>query len=238
MVTTSSMALWFSQQGPYSYDGTSILPVQCMVRSWVDDDVDILRVRQEACAVHVGNFNEFWWFFPQNGSQSNSRAIIYNYKEGWWAMARCRRTAGVTASYTSHTIMADDRVAFEHEAGVYYAHADLPWAETFDINMDSGARLTTVKQFLPDVEGATNNLMYSLFYRNSRSVGADELRTAPQLVRSDGYVDFRTTGRDIRMRIDLALPSGVFVGGVAGTGQVLPVTIGQHLINVAPRGDR
>ena len=43
MVTTSSMVLWFSQQGPYSYDGTSILPVQCMVRAWIDDDIDLLQ---------------------------------------------------------------------------------------------------------------------------------------------------------------------------------------------------
>ena len=65
MATTSSMVLWLSQQGPYSYDGTSILPVQCMVRAWIDDDIDLLNVREQACAVHVANFNEFWWFFPQ-----------------------------------------------------------------------------------------------------------------------------------------------------------------------------
>jgi hypothetical protein len=70
MATTSSMVLWFSQQGPYSYDGTSILPVQCMARAWIDDDIDLLNVREQACAVHVANFNEFWWFFPQ-GPQSN-----------------------------------------------------------------------------------------------------------------------------------------------------------------------
>ena len=241
MVTTSSMVLWFSQQGPYSYDGTSILPVQCTVRAWIDDDIDLLGVRAQACAVHVANFNEFWWFFPQ-GPQSNpggynTRAVVYNYKEGWWAQARCARSAGVTASYTSHTIMANGLVAYEHESGFIYNDCDLPWVETFDINVGT-ANLVTMKQMIPDIEGAIANVRYSLFYRNSRTLGLPELQTAPQPVRQDGYVDFRTTGRDIRLRIDLAVPAGQIADGVASDGSVYPVTLGQHLIDFVPRGDR
>jgi hypothetical protein len=235
------MVLWFSQQGPYSYDGTSILPIQCMVRAWVDDDIDLLQVREQSCAIHVANFNEFWWFFPQ-GPQSNpngfnTRAVIYNYKEGWWGQARCARSAGVTASYTSHTIMANGLVAYEHEYGNVYWDCELPWIETFDLNIDGG-KLVTVKQMLPDIEGAITNALYSLFYRNSRSLGLQELQTVPRSVRSDGYVDFRTTGRDIRLRIDLATPAGMIINGVASDGTVLPVTVGQHLVDAVPRGDR
>ena len=242
MVTTSSMVLWFSQQGPYSFDGTSVLPIQCMVRAWVDDDIDLLQVREQACAVHVSNFNEFWWFFPQ-GPQSNpvgfnTRAVIYNYKEGWWSQARCARSAGVTASYTSHTIMANGLVSYEHEYLNQYNDCDLPWIETFDLYLDSGFHLTTIKQLMPDIEGAVSNVLYSLFYRNSRSVGLPELQTPVKPVRSDGYVDMRTTGRDIRLRIDLAVPPGMIINGVASDGSVLPVTVGQHLIDSVPRGDR
>ena len=240
-VTTSSMVLWFSQQGPYSYDGTSILPVQCMVRAWIDDDIDLLQVRQESCAVHVENFNEFWWFYPQNGMTGNTRAAIYNYKEGWWGQARMARSAGITASYTSHTVMANGLVSYEHENGNVYNDCDLPWIETFDLTLDSGFHLTTVKQLIPDIEGAISNVLYSLFYRNSRSLGIVERQTAPKIVRPDGYVDFRTTGRDIRLRIDLAAPPGFIidqVNNIQSDGRVLPVTVGQHLIDSVPRGDR
>ena len=241
MVTTTSMVLWFSQQGPYSYDGTSILPVQCTVRAWIDDDIDLLNVRATAHAVHVANFNEFWWFFPQQlsslGTPYPTRAVIYNYKEGFWGQARCARTAGVTASYTSHTIMANGVVAYEHENGFFYWDCDLPWAETFDINVGSG-KLVTLKQLIPDVEGAIPNVLYSLFYRNSRSVGLPEQQTTPRQVRSNGYVDFRTTGRDMRLRIDLAAPAGTVVNGQVFDGSVRPVTVGQHLIDFVMRGDR
>ena len=140
----------------------------------------------------------------------------------------------------------DGLVAFEQRnapPGVYW-NATLPWAETFDLNLTSGSRLITIKQIIPDVEGDVTNLLYSLFYKNSRSVMPDptgavdingrpvpvpvqELQSTPRPVNaSNGYVDLRTTGRDIRLRIALAGPL------------VNPVTVGQHLIDAVPRGDR
>lgn len=147
------------------------------------------------------------------------------------------RSAGVTASYTVQTTMADGLNAYLHEIGIVYpANVPLPWAESFDLNLTSGSRLVTVKQMIPDVEGDVNNLRYSLLYKNSRSVMPDangapipvqELQTSPRTVNtSNGFVDLRTTGRDIRLRISLAGP------------QVNPVTVGQHLVDSVPRGDR
>ena len=60
-------------------------------------------------------------------------------------------------------------------------------------------------------------------------------------MRADGYVDMRTTGRDIRLRIDLAAPAGVIidkVNNIQSDGSVRPVTVGQHLFDAVPRGDR
>ena len=214
VVQTSSMILWMSEQGAYSYDGTAILPMACMVRPWIDDDIDPQTVRQQACAVHVAPFSEFWWFFPQkrpsNQNGYNTRVAIYSYKEGWWSQGVMSRSAGITASYTAHTIMADGTVAFEHEidGAETYLHADLPWAETFDLNINSGATLTTVKQLMPDIEGDIASLRYSLFYRNSRSSGTPEAQTALTPVRGDGYVDMRATGRDIRLQVRSGWASG------------------------------
>jgi hypothetical protein len=237
IASTMSMTLWFSQQGLFSYNGAFIAPLPCKVRPWIDDDIDLLNVREQACAVHVAPFNEFWWFFPQDGQPYNTRCVIYNYKEGWWSQGQMSRSAGITASYTAHTIMADGLVAYEHEASnTYPGNVPLPWAETFDLNLTSGSRLVTVKQLIPDIDGDVTNLLYSLFYRNSRSVMPDpngnpilvvEQQTTPRPVNtSNGFVDLRTTGRDMRLRIELAGP------------YVNPVTVGQHLVDSVPRGDR
>ena len=88
---------------------------------------------------------------------------------------------------------------------------------------------------IPDIQGDVTNLLYSLIYKNSRSIQLNpaggvepviELQSAPKTVNPNGFVDFRTTGRDIRLRIALAGP------------QVNPVTVGQHLIDSVARGDR
>ena len=243
VVTTSALTLWMSEQGVFSYDGTSVLPVACPIRPWVDDGIDPVAVRELSFAMHLGEWNEWWWFFPTLNSPFNTRAAVYNYKEGWWTQCRLSRSAGITSSYTAHPICADDFVAFQHEVGSAYANASmpvvLPFAESYDLNLTSGARLITVKQLMPDVEAvdadddasiaaAISNLRYSMFYRNSRSVGAPELqafgRGPPD--RMDGYVDFRVTGRDLRLRIDVA------------DAVIRPFTLGQHLIDAVPRGDR
>jgi hypothetical protein len=237
VASSTVMTMWMSQQGMFSFNGTFVQPVACAVRNWIDDDVDPANVRTRACAVNVANFNEFWWFFPQNGKLTNSRCAIYNYKEGWCSMGQMARSAGITASYTTQTIMADGLHAYEHELGnVYPDNTPLPWAETFDLNLNSGSKLTTLKQMIPDVKGDVNNLRYSLFYRMSRSVMPDpngfptlvvEKQTPPRRVNTtNGYVDFRTTARDLRLRIELAGP------------QVNFVSVGQHLIDSVARGDR
>ena len=239
---TSSMIVWMSKQGAYSFDGTSIVPANCFVRPWVDDDIDLLQVREQACMVHVGDFSEVWWFFPQDGQTKNTRCIYFSYKEGWWGMGQMARTAGITSSYTAHTIMADDLVAFQHEVPYAYpANVPLPWAETYDLNLNSGGLLTTVKQLIPDIGGAVQSILYSLFYRMSRTVMVDhngnvipvvEQQTPPQPVRPNGFVDFRVTGRDIRLRIEIGTLPG------QPRPEVRPVTVGQHLIDSVQRGDR
>lgn len=237
IASATAMTMWMAQQGVFVWNGSYIQPVPCLIRKWINDDIDASNVRQQACAVNVANFSEFWWFYPQLGQRTNTRVAIYNYKEQWWSQGQMSRSAGVQASYVVQTIMADGMIPYEHELGnVYPGATPLPWAETYDLNLLSGSKLITVKQMIPDIDGDVNNLRYSLFYRMSRSVMPDvngfpvlasELQTTPRTVNTtNGYVDFRTTGRDIRLRIALAGP------------QVNPVTVGQHLIDAVPRGDR
>lgn len=226
ITTTSSYVLWTANQGCFSFDGSNMLPVPCPIRTWIDDDIDPQNVREQACSIHMADFNEYWWFYPQRGAPYNTRVAIYNYKEGWWSMGQMSRSAGVTSSYTVQPILADGKIAFQHEMGSVYVHADLPWAETFDLNLAAGGRLATVKQLIPDVSGDPSGLLFSVLYQMTRSLGAPEQQSSRVPIRPDGYVDLRTTGRDIRLRIDVAGPL------------VQPFTIGQHLIDSVPRGDR
>ena len=227
VTSTSSYVLWMSDQGMFSFDGTTIAPVACLVRPWITDDIDLANVREQAFAYHDATFNEFWWFFPQNGQPYNTRCVYYNYKEGWWGQGQMSRSAGITSSYTVQPVLADGLITFQHDVGPVYVNAATPWAETFDMNLASGTRLTTLKQVLPDIKGNASNLQFSFWAQRTRnSVGVMGAWSPPANIRPDGYVDVRVTGRDIRMRISM-------VGAL-----VYPFTVGQHLVDAVPRGDR
>jgi hypothetical protein len=217
--------MWMSPQGSWLFDGTSINPIPCPIRAYIIDDIDEIQARFQACAVHLGLFNEFWWFYPQNGQTYNTRAVFFNYREGWWSQCQMPRSAGITSSYTTAPIFADGQQAFRHESGTYYNDCPLPWADTFSLNLASGGRLTTAKQMIVDLDGDPANLRYQLYYRMSRLGKEAEKVTPPIVIRPDGYLDLRTTGRDIRMRCSVVGP------------EVTRFTLGQHLIDVAQRGD-
>lgn len=227
IVTTSSLVLWMAEQGMFSFDGTTITPVPCNVRPWIINDIYIAYARERACAVHIGLFSEFWWFYPQSGQVDNTRAVIFNYREGWWSQAQMARSAGITSSYTVNPILANVTTVWQHELGPTYSpDAPLPWAETFDLNLTSGKRLATLKQVIPDVAGDPTNVQFAFFAGMSRSKGLVGGYGPPGPIRPDGYVDARVTGRDIRMQISTIGPG------------VTPFTVGQHLVDFAVRGDR
>jgi hypothetical protein len=226
IASTSQQIMWMSQQGMWSFDGTSITAVPCQIRTWITDDIDTMQSRFQACAGHLGAFNEFWWFYPQNGLTTNTRAAIYNYREGWWSQCQMSRSAVITSSYTMSSIFADGLQAYRHESGIYYNDCDLPWADTFSLNLSSGGNLTTLKQMLIDLDGDPTNLQYQLYTRMTRLGKEVEGITPPVLIRPDGFLDFRTTARDMRLRCSVK------------ANPVTPFTIGQSLIDVAQRGQR
>jgi hypothetical protein len=227
ITSTSSLVLWMSEQGMFAFDGTAITPLACLVRPWITDDIDPLAVREQATAVHLGDFNEFWWFFPQNGQPHNTRVAIFNYKEGWWSQGRMPRSAGITSSYIKRPILADGMVVYQHETGnIFVSNTPPPWAETFDLNLTSGVRLVTVKQIMPDIKGDIGNVQFQFATRMSRA-GIPELWSAPLFIRPDGYVDVRLTSRGSRMKIS-----------TINSTTINPFTIGQHLVDFAVRGDR
>ena len=142
--------------------------------------------------------------------------------------AQMQRLAAASRRGSDESIRDSQRrtQAFQHELGPVYANADAPWAETFDLNLTSGARLVTLKQVLPDIKGDMLNVQFQFYTRMSRSIGAAGVWSAPIDIRPDGYVDARFTGRGMRMRLSCVGP------------KISAFTVGQHLVDFAVRGDR
>lgn len=194
-------AYWYCGTGGFwAFNGSSVSPVQSPVHDWVTDDFDDLFGRLESCAVNMNELSEWWLFFPSDGSQSNNRYIIFNYSQGWWATGYMGRNCGNSVSFEAKPLMATDYEVFRHESGGYYQGADLPWARTFTLNIAGGAVLSTVGQMIPDIEGNVDNIAFSFQYRDNRSRAAFN-QSRDYLVRQNGFVDIRLTGRDFNMMV-------------------------------------
>lgn len=228
LCNTAIGMVWPSRSGFWNYNGASIVPIQCPVWDWIVSDFNEVYTRYEAYSVDIPSRSEMWWFFCSSGSQKNDRAVIYNYREGWWSQARIGRTCGVASTFEETAIMAHDTTVYQHEKATSYPDApELPWAETFTMNLGDGSVDMMVYQILPDITGDASGLEFSLAVKNRRAqiAGSDgEVYTPRKKVKPNGYVDIRASGRDFRLRVDST-----------GTS-ISRWTLGQTLVDVRPRG--
>lgn len=217
-------SVWMADSGFWRFDGTSVVPVQCPVWSWVNEKRDPILSRYLTASVDIATKSEVWFFFPSKDAATNDLYALWNYREDWWSMGYLGRTAAFSASYDSFPIMSDGNSIYQHEDGFSYPGAEKPWAETFAINVASGDPIITVDQMLPDIEGNADTILFDFFYKDDRSRGP--YKSAQNFaIRDNGYVDIRRTGRDFRMR-------------VKSVGAVSDWTMGQTKMEIKVRGKR
>lgn len=203
---TSIGTIWLASSGFWLYNGSSIAPLACGVWSWMAANFGGTYSRYEAAAVNVENNSEIWFFFASKDSRYNDRYVVYNYRENWWAMGKMSRSCGVSPTYTSYPMLSDGWNVFKHESGGAYPDApEEPWAETFTINLGGGAGIGTILQGIPDVGGEADTVRFQMIYtfqRSSDTNQAIEKKGPLRKMRRDGKVDFRSTGRDFRLRVE------------------------------------
>lgn len=206
IVDTAGGTFWPSASGFWTFNGTSVQPVPCPVWNWISNDVDQVYTRYEGCAVDITTRNEIWFFFVGKGERYNTRYVVYNYVERWWAMGKMARSCGYSPSYTAYPMLSDGFSVYKHESGDFYPGSpEAPWAETFAINMGGGAGISTITQMVPDIGGEADTVSFKLYYSIQRSTNSNQVAekvSAAKKMRADGWVDFRSTGRDFRLRIE------------------------------------
>lgn len=226
IAATAIGSIWFTENGFWQYSGAICAPIECPIVNIINDDIDWTYARYEAAAVNISSFSELWFFYPSAGSRYNDKYVVYNYREGWWANGSMPRSCGFSSSYTTYPILSDGMKVYLHESSDRYPGVDgLPFAETFAINVAGGAGMITMDQLLPDLEGAIDDIRFSFRYKNDRSRAVEKV--SPQkAVRSNGFVDIRVTGRDMRMVVESVNPV------------ITKWTMGKTLVEVIPRGER
>jgi hypothetical protein len=160
------------------------------------------------------NRSELWWSFVGNEDEANanSRIAVFDYRSKWWSMGRVGRSCGYTYGSDPYPICSDGTKVYKHGMVYNYPGAEMPWIETFVMNLNSGDTFVTLNEMQPEIIGDRDILEFSLFKQYDRTRQNTEKQTPARSVFADGRVQFRETAKDFRMRIQVVGPGFWSVG--------------------------
>lgn len=193
---------WMDATGFMYYEGGMIKQLPCPLSDFVFSNIDPLYGPRVSHAAVNGKFNEIWFFYPSTGSTECDRYVAWNWSEDYWSMGTLARTAAYPAGVQTYPLMAGtDSHLYQHENGWTYdgLAADNIYIASSTINIPGDEQAMHITQLLPSNGGNYALTKYELYTRMTPN-GA-ERSFGPYNSRSDGYVDTRAVGRDVRIRI-------------------------------------
>ena len=195
--------VWIDSSGFMIYEGGSMKPLTCPLTDYIFSDIDPLYGPRVSHASINGKFDEVWFYYPSNGSTECDRYVVWNWAENWWSMGTLARTAAIGAGVGAFPLMTGtDNHLYQHEYGWTYDAFDCAnniFIASGTINLPGVEQSMNITQVVPSNGGNYALTKYTLFTRMTPN-GA-ERQFGPYYSRSDGYVDTRATGRDVRIRI-------------------------------------
>jgi hypothetical protein len=225
----SGVSYWMGVDKFYKYDGR-VQTLRCDLRQYIYSDINQLQFDQVFASTNEG-FNEVWFFYCSENSNTIDKYVIYNYAEDIWMYGSMARTAWLDTGLRQYPLAATYSYNIvQHEYGVDNNETDTTLAieasitsAQFDIG--DGQNLAFVWRMLPDLtfrgstDGTTPALTMQLLpllnsgsgYNDPKSVGgtsddAAQAVTATQVYPIDldtynGQIYIRIRGRQMSMRI-------------------------------------
>lgn len=200
---TDGRAVWMDRSGFSIYEGGVIRSLPCPLTDYVFSNIDPEYGPRVSHASVNGMFDEVWFFYPSKGSREPDKYICWNYVDNWWSIGSMSRTAAFSAGVNDKPIMAGvDKHLYQHEDGWTYDGfecANNVFISSGTINLPGDEASWAVQQIIPSNGSNLDLTKYTFFSRQTPN--GTERTFGPYYSRSDGYVDTRVSGRDIRLRI-------------------------------------
>ena len=200
VAAVESVAYWWSPGGFFMYDGF-VRPLKCDVLDYVVSNLSQVQ-RSKVYAIANNQFGEIWWLYPSINNTEVDSYVVYNYREGHWAIGSISRTAGTDRGVFTYPLMVSaDGYVYEHEVGVEYDNG-APFAETGPIELGNGDNILVAKEVIADekLQGSVSLQFTTRFTPN------DSASTSSYTI-SSSYTPVRFTGRQINMRVTGAAPN-------------------------------
>jgi hypothetical protein len=218
----SGITYWMGVDKFYKYDGR-IQTLRCDLRQFIYSDINQLQFDQVFASTNEG-FNEVWWFYCSENSNTIDRYVIYNYAEDLWQYGTMARTAWldtglrnypIAATY-NYNIVNQEYGVDDNETGTTLPIEAYITSAQYDIG--DGHNFAFVYRMIPDLtfRGSTGGTtpavtMYLQGLNNSGSgitqsgnAGVVNTGTAPSVINVDqftGQIYIRIRGRQMQMKI-------------------------------------
>jgi hypothetical protein len=141
-------AIWMSKSGFWVYDGY-VKPLVSDVGDYIFQNINYNQA-SKVYAVHNSKYGEIIWFYPSSASNENDSYVVYNYREGHWAIGTLARTAGTDRGvFVNPLMISSDGYIYEHEVGFTYDGA-VPYAESGPYEIGNGDNIVSVRRVIPD----------------------------------------------------------------------------------------
>lgn len=225
VVTVGNALIWPGLQNFWGYVG-NVQPVNCDVQDWFFSLVNRQMVGRVFGSPNPA-FSEFWWDWPDEGSNECNRYLAFNYADPgkpWTIGLRTRTAADPTGTMDKPVMGGFQRPKppdLPDGGGSLFLHewnwlddglprAGAIYAESGAIVIGEGDRRYHCKQLVFDAAAPDNALAYRFFVREEPA--GTEFDTGLYTEINDGLMDLRFSGRSIRMRME-ALVDGPFAVG-------------------------
>jgi hypothetical protein len=218
----SGVSYWMGVDKFYKYDGR-VQTLRCDLRQYIYNDINLVQSDQVFANTNEG-FNEVWFFYCSEASNTIDKYVVYNYTEDLWQYGSMARTAWLDTGLRNYPLAATYSYNIvQHEYGVddNETAATLPIAASItssQYDIGDGHNFAFVYRMLPDLTfrgstaGTTPTVTMYLQGLNNSGSGITQSGnaavtyngTAPSVINIDQYtgqVYIRIRGRQMQMQI-------------------------------------
>ena len=155
VATANNVTYWMGRDKFYTYSGrVDTLP--CALRQYVFEDIN----KDQAYQIFAGSdegYNEVWWYYCGQGSNTINKYVVYNYLDNTWYYGTMARTAWLDSPLRDNPMAADynNRILY-HEVGNDDVSGLTPepivaYVQSADFDIGDGQTFGFVWRILPDI---------------------------------------------------------------------------------------
>lgn len=201
-VSTDFVA-WMGRGGFYTYAG-QVVPLDCDVWDYVFRDLNYDQ-RYSVTAGHNSQYNEMWWFFPTGAGSTNTRYVIWNYRENWWSVGELGRSAWQEKGIRDFPVASgEDGLLYEHERDLDAPGVESrpkPFIESSPFEVQGGGQTMAITQLMPDRDSEGLDRL-KFFFKTRYTPLQDEYVYGPFKPDLSGYIPTRFSGRGVSLRVE------------------------------------